>query len=48
LLGINTFSLNLMHRWMYHGDWEGFCAHRQGLDGPRLWLGTGLHGASGS
>lgn len=28
LLGINTFSLRLMHRWMYRGDWQGFCADR--------------------
>jgi GT2 family glycosyltransferase len=28
LLGINAYSLRLMHRWMYRGDWEGFCAGR--------------------
>jgi GT2 family glycosyltransferase len=28
LLGIHERSLMLMHRWMYHGDWPGFCAQR--------------------
>lgn len=28
LAGIGPFSLRLMHRWMYQGDWEGFCADR--------------------
>jgi len=28
LFGINAFSLRLMHRWMYRGDWKGFCADR--------------------
>lgn len=28
LLGITPFSLRLMHRWMYHGDWKIFCAER--------------------
>lgn len=28
LFGINPFTLRWMHRWMYRGDWEGFCAER--------------------
>jgi GT2 family glycosyltransferase len=28
LLGLNDFSLRLMHRWMYRGNWEGFCTDR--------------------
>ena len=28
LFGITPLSLRLMHRWMYRGDWEGFCDER--------------------
>jgi len=28
LIGVTNFSLRLMHRWMYYGDWNGFCTDR--------------------